>query len=110
MDQETFKQMELVNGDYAIYRYLDISTGHITKNDADLLRNDHEPDGAFLIGKYSEGFILSLGEYTEVSNVVGREFSKEFYDILNYAQLKGCCLLRLDADGMEFPNLPTFDW
>lgn len=110
MQNETFKALNDKLGDYGIYRYLDISTGHITKNDADLLKNDHEPDGAYLIGKYDEGFILSIGEYVEVGNVVGKEFSKEFNGIIQYAQLQGCCLLRFDADGMEFPDFPTFEW
>lgn len=105
------KNFEAKLGDYGIYRYLDISTGHITKGDADLLKAGHEPDGAYLIGKYDEGFVLSLGEPVEaMNNTVNLEFSEAFRNILRYATNAGCMLMRLDADGMEFPDFPTFDW
>ncbi len=112
MDQETFKALELVNGDYAVYRYLDISTGHITKKDADALNSNCGIRGAYLIGTYDEGWVLSIGETDDYK---GDEtfvdcYSPEFYDVLDYARKQGCTLLRFDGDGMEFPNLPSFDW
>lgn len=112
MQNETFKALNDKLGDYGIYRYLDISTGHITKNDAEALKEQCGIRGAYLIGTYDEGWVLSL---SETDDYEGDEtfvdcYSPEFYQVLDYAKLQGCCLLRFDADGMEFPDFPTFEW
>ena len=44
----------------AIYNYLDASTCHITKEDAIALGKNNTFNGGFRIGKYPEGFIISV--------------------------------------------------
>ncbi len=106
MDDNTFKALNQKLGDYGCYKYMDVSTGHITEHDKDLLETEDEPCGTVLIAKYPEGFILSIGE----KELIEDHFSPEFHAILDYARKQGCSIFRLDADGMVFPDFPTFDW
>jgi hypothetical protein len=106
MDAKTFKKLNEKLGDYGCYGYMDVSTGHITESDKDLLEAGNDPTGTVLIATYPEGFFLSIGEEEEIDD----SFSKELHDLISYARQNGCALLRLDADGMSFPDFPTFDW
>ena len=110
MEKQNLKDMMQKLGDYGVYRFLDISTSHIAKCDAEALKFRVQPNGAYLIGTYDEGWVLSVGECDEDETTKGRDYSPEFYDILAYARLQGAILIRFDADGMEVPDLPTFDW
>ncbi len=112
MKSQNLKNMMEKLGDYGVYRFLDISNAHITEKDAEALRSNCGIRGAYLIGTYDEGWILSVSECDDYE---GDEtfvdcYSTEFYDILAYARLQGAILIRFDADGMEYPDLPTFDW
>ena len=106
MDSKTFKKVNEKLGDYGCYKYMDVSTGHITEHDKDLLETGDEPCGTVLIATYPEGFFLSIGE----KELIEDHFSKEFHDLISYARQNGCALLRLDADGMNYPDFPEFDW
>lgn len=109
MDNETFKELNKTHGDYGIYRYLDISTCHITKSDSEALNFRVQPNGAHLIGSYSEGWVLSIGEFDPDETTRGRDYSEAFYEVIDYARKQGCQLVRLDADGMKF-QFTRFDW
>lgn len=95
---------------YGILNYLDISTLHIAKSDAEALNFRVHPNGAYLIGTYTEGWVLAIGEYDASETTKGRDYSPEFYAILDHARKNECVLLRIDADGMEFPEFPIFNW
>lgn len=112
MDDNTFKALNQKLGAYGCYRYLDISNGHISEKDAGALKEQCGIRGAYLIGTYDEGWVLSISEtddYEDDESFVDC-YSPEFYDVLDYARKQGCTLLRFDRDGMEFPDFPTFDW
>jgi hypothetical protein len=101
-----------------VFKYLDVSTGHITENDARLLQayfdstnkfnTTLEPIGVYPIGIYNEGFVLSLTNIDE--SEVLTNYSSAFYKLMQYARNHGCSLVRLDADAGFIEGLPQFNY
>ena len=52
MDAKTFKKLNEKLGDYGCYGYMDVSTGHITESDKDLLEAGNDPTGTVQIPIY----------------------------------------------------------
>lgn len=85
-----------------IYKYLDLSTGHITNETANWL--DTNPEGVIV---YSKG---GYGWFIHVSEEFDDEVPKELVTVLEYARKKKCNWLVLDADGELIDELEHFDW
>lgn len=88
-----------------IHTYLDLSTGHVTKDEMDAI--DHSVGDALpVVATYKFGAFLhvpdddceDLAPYPAVRAVV------------ELARSLGVTLVRLDADGPEVPGLKTYDW
>lgn len=82
-----------------ISRYLDISTGHITKRDNDLLQvittKDHD-DFGFYVYHYDYGYFISVyPDAPKEENVKASGFSSEFFALLNYARQLKINLIRI---------------
>lgn len=104
----------------AIYKYLDVSTCHITKNDADMLTKAansydfHDP----IVYEYREGFFLPImsgkGERASMLECMDgyreKGYSSAFFKLLHYALNKRVSIIRLDADGDHIADLPENDW
>jgi len=92
------------------YKVADISTAHITKEDARLL---HEMNSCGEAPSYYE-----LDEYGWLVNVDPADwapmkelgYSNTFVALLMRAKMEGCSYLRLDRDGPVVDELPSFDW
>lgn len=99
------------NKEYGIYKYLDVSTGHITYNDSKFLDDATSIPGAYVY-KYDEGYFLALNgpDDAEKAERVTCPLSDAFWNLIDFAHSKGCILIRLDSDGMEFPEFPSFNW
>lgn len=94
----------------AIYNFMDISTGHLTPGDVELLDDETLP---FAIVKYEYGWIVSTSEMmsadlvdeaTERLSASG--FSREFIELARTSGARGCWLLRFDADADLEEDLP----
>lgn len=83
---------------YGIGNYLDISTVHITEKTLD---SDRCP---YILASYDTGVIYWVPD--EDDHLVPDDLKIVF----DYARMNSCPLVRLDADGFEFPELPTYDW
>jgi len=97
----------------AIHKYLDASTGHITCEDNALLQQtDTSKDvpGCYVY-PYDSGYFISI--YPDAPSAEEKSasgFSESFFKVQDYARLRGCTVLRLDADGDHLPGFPLNVW
>jgi hypothetical protein len=92
------------------FKMLDISTGHIERNDVDLLELEEWCSALpFMCLSYPEGFILSLGAVENVPDACAR-LSSSFQTIVRLAKEQGYDFINFDRDGEVYPELKTFDW
>lgn len=89
--------------------YLDLSTGHLTKETMDNLSYDTGRHGwpAMSIASYAYGAFVTVPDFKEAdcSNL-----PDDLRAVLRHAYDEGCELVRFDADGEERDDLPTFEW
>lgn len=95
--------------------YVDVSTKHITEADADLLKELADKESPVTVSEYTEGFFVPIcgdqGCHTQmVQELVNREASGALIGLLNLLHKEGFHLLRLDADGEVYTDLPSFEW
>ena len=83
---------------YGIGNYLDISTNHITEKTLD------SNDNPYLLAEYDSGAIYWVPD--EDDDMVPDDLKIVF----DYARKSLCSLVRFDADGFQFPELPEYDW
>ena len=103
------------------FRYLDCSTGHVTKSDMELL-DVHGMDNAtdtmpMMSAVYPEGawvgtmHTLEEDELkAEENNLRKLEFSEAFLKVLAFARGKDCKYVCLDCDAKIYDELKVFDW
>lgn len=85
---------------YGIGNYLDISTVHITQETLEGSRGDY-----YRLASYDRG------AFFWVPDEDWDEFVPDDLQIIfNHARLNACTLVRLDADGFQFPELEEYDW
>jgi len=89
-----------------IFRVLDISTGHMTREDSERLFAESEDLTAYELGEY--GWLVYVGEIDD--NWPEENWSGAFRNVLQAAKGLGCDYVRFDRDGREYEGLPTFDW
>lgn len=98
-------------------QFVDLSTSHLTKEDAELLRTsfDKYPTGHLGVWAHPEfGYLLHVGEDPEDieherqhSNL---PFSDHFWNALKTLSRNGIHYVRFDRDADTNKELPTFDW
>lgn len=91
-----------------VFKVLDISTGHMTKEDAEKL-SLNDPDKTLGLPSYEldeYGWLVYIGEMEDNWANMSPEFNK----VLTLANDLGCDYVRFDRDGREYPELPSFDW
>jgi len=91
-----------------VFKVLDISTGHMTKDDSlGLDANSHSgPAPVYELHEY--GWLVYVGEIEE--SWPGEDWSEAFRKVLNAAKELGCDYVRFDRDGREYPELQKFEW
>lgn len=99
---------------YAVYSYMDVSTGHITAEDNEILMMPdsdlHIPGVA--VYSVDQGFFMPICDRDEndVAARVDCPLSASFWKIIDKAHANGCVLVRLDSDGMGHPDLDEHNW
>jgi len=91
-----------------IFPVLDVSTGHMTKEDSwGLEANSHNgPAPVYELGEY--GWLVYVGELED--NWPGEDWSPAFINVMRTAKELKCDYVRFDRDGREYPELQKFDW
>jgi len=92
----------------------DVSTCHITKKDNNLLIENKDPstNPELIVYGYPEGYFIFVPDQVEdlQDKLKAEGYSKELINLLILAHQHDCIFLRLDADGVSYEDLPTFDW
>lgn len=105
--------------EYEIQHMLVLSTGHIREKDKiilEMIAESEEYPDAFIVFDQDYGFLISICqeslEDAEAELRMREEYqlSDEFIHLLHLAISLDCNFLMLDRDGIEYPNLPVFDW
>jgi hypothetical protein len=106
-----------------IVKAFEASSSHITPKDDKLLKQKdlcslatYEVRGGGIL----YGFLIytglkdntSIHEMRSFSDkaIKAEGYSKAFINLLKIARKNGCKFLQLDCDGVEYDDLPTFDW
>lgn len=106
--------------------FLDISTSHLTPEDAEIINNDRDLKSDGIVGTtgtslthYHAGVIVSTMSLTadnpseirddKIAAMKADGFSDEFVALAVHAASEGGILLRFDQDAPVLDNFPTFD-
>lgn len=106
--------MTTLKKNFKVFTVLDISTGHISKKDDDLLeRSDNNP--CPVVGyQTGYGIMVLVPDAIELPNVTNRlkrhKFSEQFIKILKFAQQRGCAYVNFDRDGPQYDDLKIYNW
>jgi hypothetical protein len=96
---------------------LEVSTAHISQQDAKLLDEASDCPGAppVVVYKYPEGYFLYVPEATEdfkdiilIAHRAG--FSKNVLDLMANARQNKCKYVHIDRDSEVYPDIPTYEW
>lgn len=98
------------------YRYLDLSTAHITKRDSEKLaawNRKHLTD--LILRPHDYGWFVHVPSDKQelldlFSFMRANDYSQSFIRLIRYAYNKGCHWINLDQDADQHPRLPTFNW
>jgi hypothetical protein len=93
--------------DYSKYmgEMLLMSTKHLTLEDSN---NIHSMPST--VAEDAFGWFMTVHDGLEESDCHECGMSGTFSDIIKLAQRLGVRCIRFDADELEIPDLPTFDW
>ena len=90
---------------------LDISTGHITKHDTELLDESDGNNCPAIAYKYAEGYFVYCGDKTiDFDDFRLHGFSPSFVAVLRFANSIGCKHIQFDRDGTTYDDLPSYCW
>jgi hypothetical protein len=93
-----------------IVKMLDVSTGHMTKQDNELLserQNNGRTYSGYELAEY--GWLLyCTGDLDESWPIA--DWSPALRKIMAWAKKLGCDYVRFDRDGTEYEDLEHFDW
>lgn len=96
-----------------IVKAFEASTAHITQQDGFLLKKDDKSDPVAYSYEYGY-FIFVDWEKIEHDHQIRRlkeiGYSQALINLINQARIHKCKFLQLDGDGIEYEDLPTFDW
>lgn len=88
----------------SVYKYLDLSTAHVTK---DVMAPEANP--FYLVATYEYGaFFYVPSEDTE--SFAPDTTAPSLLAVLAYAKQNGCTLVRLDRDANTVDALPIYEW
>jgi hypothetical protein len=100
-----------------ITKNFDVSTSHITAKDNVLLKKSvKDIESPLIIYEYEEGYFVYVPtegkefDEAEGSRIQEHGFSEALVNLLRESARLECKYLQLDADAMEYENLPIFEW
>lgn len=91
-----------------ILKMLDMSTGHMTREDAEFLTKEAHGGTAPVYELSEYGWLVYVGEIED--NWPDDALSPAFRKVLEWAAKMYCDYVRFDRDGRVYEFLPTFDW
>jgi hypothetical protein len=96
--------------DEGVFKYLDCSTGHLSKQTMELLDQGEESGLSFMsVAPYKYGaFVTVPGDIDDAEDV--RAMPNDLAEVLAFAHGRGCQVVRFDSDGATYDELPSFNW
>lgn len=96
-------------------KIMDVSTGHITRDDAALLHAESDAclPALIVFRRDDTGYFVHVPhDDVEESERAMRDagYSRELVDIVRIAHAEGASMLHLDAGAASSEKLPVFDW
>jgi hypothetical protein len=88
-----------------MFKYWDVSTSHISKEDSYHLDSLNCPVFSMKVGV---GYIIPIYPNDPVESY--KDFSPEFCALIIWAVRMKADYIRLDRDGTKYSDLKTFDW
>ena len=109
--------------DLFIVKVLEACTSHITEEDDRLLKRedlsalavydvkaDKTQFGYLIYTGLEEGTSVQEEQSFTQASLKTAGFSDALYNLLSLARKAGCKFLQLDCDGVEYDDLPIFNW
>jgi hypothetical protein len=101
-----------------IGKMLDVSTSHITENDAKLLDESDSKKQSSISRNPLSAFSKGVGWLVNIpatdeevfKEILNYGYSNEFVELVKVALNHDCDWINLDCDGAEIEDLPKFDW
>jgi hypothetical protein len=107
------KSYKLHSNPYTV-KSLDISTGHLTEQDNNLLQADADnnpgPNTPVAAYKYEYGYFVYVGEEAEDQTIKEYGYSDSFINILKKARELKCKYVQYDSDGIQYEDIPFYNW
>lgn len=95
---------ELVSG---VFKYLDCSTAHVSQETMRFLGRVYSRNNiGQTVAAYEYGCFVSVPPEPTYHDYLPQDLR----NVLDFARANGCYILRLDADGHNYDELPTFEW
>lgn len=92
--------------------YLDVSTAHITPQDAEILET--YPDELIMEAHREYGWWIWVDSDSDIPSILKRlrnaGLSENFCMIMAKAKCNGCSWILLDRDGPWHADIPEYDW
>ena len=100
-------------GEFEIERVLVISTGHVSHPEFLAMTADDELPYRVLDHEYGVLLILidydDMGEFMEADSYMRTHFP-HLLQVINFARERGCKYINFDQDGIQYKELPIYDW
>ena len=96
-----------------LVKSLDISTGHLTQLETNLLDEavKGESENPVVAYKYEYGYFVYVPtENLDYLALAEYGYSMQFINILKRAKELGCKYVQFDGDGIQYDDLETFSW
>lgn len=97
----------------AIWKYLDASSAHITREDNALLQQTTTSENipGCYVYPYDCGYFISVYPDSPTEEEKKESgFSENFFKLVEYARKNECYILRIDADGDDIEEFEVFNW
>ena len=101
-----------------IYKYMDLSIGHLTKEDYSILKNvkihNNRDSWAVSIAVHAYGIWVWVPDKEDILlyEEMGLEhgLSASLFKVIRYARRHGCNWINFDGDAENCDELEVFDW
>lgn len=100
-------------GDFEIEKVLIVSTGHVSHPEFLAMTADDELPYRAIDHEYGVLLILvdhdDIGESVEADSYMRTHFP-HLLTVVNFARERGCKYINFDQDGIQYEELPIYDW
>jgi len=91
-----------------VVKFMDVSTAHITKTDAEKLDSSNNAAcGELSFDRFEYGYYVYIPDQSTTDRL---PMSSAFKTLMHYARESGFRAVKLDCDATNYPQLASFTW